>query len=128
VNSELDDGERMGVWKGEPSGRDESTWAIAWARRLNASQSSTAGVGRWGSTTGLPPLVCVAHSTSTCVAGADAAVIVGGCSVWGRGGCCGRAMAGMLGRTQGDRRRRETERRDDGVYGHSGWRGETGAV
>jgi hypothetical protein len=76
----------MGVWKGEPSGRDESTWAIAWARRLNASQSISTGVGRGRFTTGLPPLVLVARSSSTCVAVADAAAIVVRWSVWGARG------------------------------------------
>jgi hypothetical protein len=76
----------MGVWKGEPSGREESTWAIARARGLGAAQSVTTGVGRWWSATGLPPLLCVAEPSSTCVAGAvAAAVVVGGCVFGGAG-------------------------------------------
>jgi hypothetical protein len=93
------------------------------ARGLGAAQSITIGAGRWVSTTGLPPLMCVSQPSSTCVA---EAVRQAWCSssrraVFGTRGCCVNGRnAGA--RTQGDRRR---ERLSVGtVYMGGRWRGE----
>ena len=101
AKSDDDEGERIGVWKGEPSARDDSTSAIAVLCGLNASLSITERRGRWLSAAGGPPLCSGARAGSTCVAVAEAIAgevgLLWWCGLWIVGGlwveCWGSAEA-----------------------------------